>query len=141
MRAKGGVLKLLRLNEPRAHAATMAAVFTAIGLALLFQPGRFANTPSYANLLELLPQWGWAVIYLAVAALKVSAIWRYSIRSLVVAAHMGAIALEGVWWIAFVIRYLTDNGTTVVNVVSWSVFLYLSVRSALMLDQHTGGNG
>lgn len=135
------MLKVLRLNEPRAHVAVIAAVFYAIGITLWLQPARYADTPSYANLLGILPQHAWSLIYVGTASLKVSAIWRYSLRPLVVVSHAVAIALESAWLVAFIIRYLTDSGTTIVNVVSWSVYLYLSVRSALMIDQHTKPGG
>lgn len=129
-------LRLLRLNEPRAHMAIMAVVFCGIGLTLWWQPGRYANTPSYANLLVLLPQHAWSITYLFATALNVVSIWRYSCRALVIGTHTVAIMLVSSWLAAFVIRYLTDDGTTIVNVLSWSVFLYLVVRSALMVDEH-----
>lgn len=129
-------LRLLRINEPRAHMTIMGAVFGVLGLALWFQPERFANTPSYANLLVILPQHVWSVIYLTASALKILSIWRYSIRALVIGTHTIAVMLVSAWLAAFVVRYLTDDGTTIVNVLSWSVFLYLVVRSALMVDDH-----
>ena len=129
-------LRLLRINEPRAHMAILAVAFLAFGVTLWFQPGRYANTPSYANLLVILPQHAWSVIYLGTAALKVVSIWQYTRRALVIVCHTVAIMLLASWLGAFVVRYLTDDGTTIVNVVSWSVFLYLAVRSALMVDEH-----
>jgi hypothetical protein len=127
---------LWRLNEPRAHMTLMMGVFWAIGLTLWFQPGRYANTPSYADLLAILPQHGWSAFYLAAGTLKAASIWRYEQRWLVVVTHTVAIALVGSWLLAFVVRWLTDPGTTIVNVASWSTYLYLVIRSALMLDDH-----
>lgn len=132
-----GPLRLLRLNEPRAHMTIMAVLFGAIGITLWFQPGRYANTPSYANLLAILPQHVWSVIYLTASLLNTLSIWRYSYRGLVVVTHTVAIVLITAWLVAFVVRYLTDAGTTIVNVLSWSTFLYLAVRSALMVDDHS----
>ena len=129
-------LRLLRINEPRAHMTILAVVFAAIGVTLWLQPGRYANTPSYANLLAILPQHEWSVIYLSAAVLNVTAIWQYAHRALVITSHTVAIVLILAWLLAFVIRYLTDDGTTIVNVMSWSVFLYLAFRSALMVDDH-----
>jgi hypothetical protein len=131
------LLRLLRLNEPRAHMTLMAIAFIALGVTLWVQPGRYANTPAYANLIAILPQHAWSAIYLGAAALKVLSIVRYSPRVLLVVTHTVAIILISAWLLAFVVRYLTDDGTTIVNVVSWSTFLYLAVRSALMMDDHT----
>lgn len=121
-------------TEPHAHMAVMAVVFAAIGLTLMLQPSRYANTPSYANLLDIARQQTWSVAYLVAAALKVAAISRPAHRVLAIITHTVAITLVGVWLAAFIIRWLTDDGTTVVNVSSWSVYLYLVVRSALAID-------
>lgn len=134
-------LRLLKLNEPRSHMVILCAVFLAIGITLFLQPDRYTNTPSYANLLEVFRQSTWGVIYLIAAGLQVLCIWRYTHRTLIVVTHTVVITLVSVWLAAFVIRYLTDAGTTVVNVCSWSVFLYLAVRSSLMVDEHIGIQG
>lgn len=130
-------LRVLRLNEPRSHMALMMVAFVAIGVTLIVQPARFGNTPSYANLLDVLPAWAWGGIYLVAAALKLASILNYRVRTLVVVTHTVGISLVLAWLGAFIVRYITDDGTTIVNPVSWSVFLYLVVRSALMLDEHT----
>jgi hypothetical protein len=124
----------IRLTEPRANMAFMAAVFLAIGLTLWVQPQRYANTPSYANLLDILPQHAWGAMYVVVAAVKVAAVWRYTSRVLTVMAYTLGVALVVVWLAAFVVRYFTDDGTTIVNVCSWATYLYLIVRSAIRLD-------
>jgi hypothetical protein len=113
---------------------TFAIAYVAIGAGLLFQPSRFSNTPSYANLLIFTSAGIWGCAYLAVAALMIG--WRVAVRFrwLGVLAHVTAIALTSWWLVAFIVRYLTDNGTTVVNVVSWSVFLSLVIRSMSGLD-------
>lgn len=135
------MLRILKLNEPRSHMALMMAAFTAIGLALVVQPSRFANTPSYANLLAVLPAQAWGGLYLGAAALKLASILNYRLRTLVVVTHTVGISLVLAWLGAFIVRFVTDDGTTIVNPVSWSVFLYLVVRSALMLDEHTDDPG
>lgn len=114
--------------------AVLAVVFTTIGLTLLVQPGRYANTPSYANLLDIARQQTWSVAYLVAAALKVAAICRPAHRLLARITHTVSFILVGVWLAAFVIRWATDDGTTIVNVSSWSVYLYLVVRSALSIN-------
>ena len=114
--------------------AFMSAVFLVIGLTLWFQPERYANTPSYANLLAILPQHAWAAMYVVVAVVKVAALWRYASRVLTVMAYTLGVALVVVWLAAFVVRYLTDDGTTIVNVCSWATYLFLIVRGAIRLD-------
>lgn len=109
--------------------------FTAVGLTLFLQPHRYDNTPSYANLLNVMNQAWWGLIYLVVAAFVFAAVtfWRH--RLLTVAAHTSAAALVLSWLAAFVYRWLTDDGTTIVNVVSWSILLFLVVRSMFQLDE------
>ena len=114
----------------------MSVVFAAIGVGLVAQPCRFANTPSYANLLEIVGPLFWGVTYLVCAALLGLSLlplprrWGWVVA---VVAHTASIALTGSWMAAFIVRYLTDDGTTIVNVASWGVFLALLVRSVLTL--------
>ena len=120
----------------------MAVVFTVIGITLLLQPQRYADTPSYGNLLAIARPQTWAVIYLTVAALKAVCVWRYQhARTLVIVTHTLSIMLVLAWLAAFVVRYATDSGTTIVNVASWSVYLYLLIRSALRVDEHVADVG
>lgn len=134
----GKLRGLLNLDEPRSHMVIMATVFYAIGLTLLWQPGRYYNTPSYANLLAFpYSPYVWGGIYVLTSSIQVLCILRYSSRSLVIFAHTLAITLVLVWLGAFIVRYFTDSGTTIVNVASWSVYLYLTSRSALMWDDCT----
>lgn len=135
------VLRLLKLNEPRSHMVMMTVVFLGIGITLWAQPGRYDNTPSYANLLAVFHQPVWGTIYLIAAALKIACIWRYTNRTLITVTHTVGVTLVSVWLVAFVIRYWTDSGTTIVNVMSWLTYLYLVVRSAMMLDEHVGTKG
>jgi hypothetical protein len=121
-------------------ARIIMAAYLAIGLGLLVQPSRFTRTPSYANLLILAGAPTWGILYL-LSALSL-ALWlglqptqpyepnqpRWGI-----AAHMIPIALTAGWLIAFVVRYLSDTATTIVNVVSWSVFLALLGHSEAMV--------
>ncbi len=108
--------------------------FATFGSTLVVQSARYLNTPSYANLLDIASPQLWGVIYLAVV-LGLALSIRYSgIRPVVVIAHTAAIALDLGWLGAFVVRYLSDSGTTIVNIVSWGVFLALLFRSVLLLD-------
>ncbi len=114
----------------------LIVAYIAIGVGLTLQPSRFANTPSYANLLAFAASQVWGVMYLTVAALLVT--WRLSkVRWLGVTSHTLGIVLTLWWWAAFIIRYITDNGTTIVNIVSWGVFLFLVARSAHWINAET----
>lgn len=117
----------------------VGAAFLALAFGLAVQPERFTRTPAYANLLRILPQSHWAVIYFVVAALIGLSIMLQHVRALEVAAHTLSLALVSTWLVAFVIRYSTDSATTIVNVVSWSVLLYLVILSMLELDDRVGG--
>lgn len=117
---------------------TISTAYSAIGLGLMAQPSRFARTPSYANLLQFAPARAWGAAYLLIAVLLVA--WRLThrvpsvSRRLGVAAHTLATSIT-LWWLAaFVVRYATDDATTIVNLVSWSVFLSLVIRSSGGLD-------
>lgn len=112
---------------------TVVLAFAAIGLGLVLQPARFGETPSYANLLHFAPAEVWGAVYLSVAGLLL--VWRLIQRQWIgVAAHTLASILTLWWLMAFVVRYFTDDATTIVNVVSWTVYLSLVVRSSGGLD-------
>jgi len=126
------------LYRPPGRSVGLIAVtiaYTAFGLGLWLQPDRWAKTPAYALLLDLLPQQVWGTIYLVVAALLAAAVWQCQVWWLAVVAHSLGLALGGGWWIAFVIRWLTDDKTTVVNVVSWGTYVLLLVLSASLLER------
>jgi small-conductance mechanosensitive channel len=109
--------------------ATFAYVL--IGAGLLIQPNRFSRTPAYGNLIRVFPAQTWGVIYLVIAAGlalwvlgRVPAWWG-------IAIHTVAITLVSGWLLAFVVRWITDDSTTIVNVASWSIFLLLTIRSSI----------
>lgn len=128
-------------RRPDRHPAALVAVaYAAIGIALIVQPQRFANTPSYQNLIEIISQLGWGVIYLVCALLLVVPLFPLPRRPrwiLAVTGHTVSIALTGFWLAAFVLRYFTDSGTTIVNLVSWGAYLALLIRSMLNLTDRT----
>jgi hypothetical protein len=137
MRAEGGPMNRWA-RERRTRGRVVLAIFTAIGLALWLQPERWARTPSYGILLELFNQQWWGTCYLFVAALMTGYLIRPQWRSLAVTAHTAAVVLLSVWLVAFIARYFSDSGTTIVNVVSWGAYLYLVVRSAVTIDSEAG---
>lgn len=115
----------------------IALGYAVIGFGLLFQPNRFSRTSSYANLIQLLHAQYWGMIYLLVSVLLAVYVAAVSNRFYAVAVHTIAIMLTGLWLAAFVIRYATDSATTTVNIVSWSVFLFLLIRSGTLIDEST----
>lgn len=124
-------------RRPDWHPAVLMSVsFTVIGFALVLQPARFAATPSYRNLLEIVGQMEWGLAYLGCAVMLGMSLMPLPRRqkwAVAVAAHTVSIALTSFWLVAFIVRYLTDSNTTAVNCVSWTVFLALLVRSVLTL--------
>lgn len=130
----GGMDRPPRRRRRTVSLLTVAVGYGAIGVALWLQPSRWHNTPSYANLLSILSTEVWGGIYLAVSAVMLAAVWQVRSRVLVVTAHTVAIALTGSWLLGFLVRYFTDSGTTIVNVVSWSTFLIFLIRSAVIID-------
>jgi hypothetical protein len=109
------------------------AAYFIIGLTLILQPDKYASTPSYANLIYILPSWLWGVIYLITVVFLIFSQLFVTPLYIGVTAHTVAIALTTVWFLAFVVRYFTDEGTTIVNVVSWGVFLTMLIVSAARL--------
>jgi hypothetical protein len=104
-----------------------------IGLGLVFQPQRFHRTPSYANLLHIAPAPTWGALYLFVAALLITWTIRQAPHWWGIAVHTVAVMLTAGWLGAFVVRWLTDGATTIVNVASWAVFLALVIKSAVAI--------
>lgn len=122
------------MRSRKGPAIQIAIAYFVIGIALWLQPTRWANTPSYANLLQLASTQVWGSIYLAAAILLFAAVRYRSRRWVLVVGHTVAIALTAAWFLAFVVRYATDDGTTIVNVVSWGVFLSRLIQSSIILD-------
>jgi hypothetical protein len=122
------------LGEARSHMLWMSMIFTAYGITLIVQPGRYANTPAYGNLLEVFSQTVWGVLYLAGAVSAVLSFLLYRRKVLVYVGLFAAGMVLLSWWLAFDTRYVTDKGTTIANVLSWGTYLYLIVRSAITVD-------
>lgn len=124
----------LWFSEARTHMLFMACSFLAFGITLWFQPGRYFNTPSYANLLQVASTSAWGSMYLFCAVLLLIVTFRRRVKVISIIAHGISLALMLWWLVAFIIRYATDDGTTIVNVISWSTYTYLLVRSALLIS-------
>lgn len=125
-----------QLGEARAHMIALFAVCSFLALGLWFQPSRFSKTPAYANLLTLFPQYIWANLYAIVAILLAALIVFYDKPLLGAITFTATITLLLVWWSVFIVRWITDAGTTDVNVISWGVFLYLAMRAAWLTARH-----
>lgn len=113
----------------------MALANTGFGVGLWFQSQRWSNTPAYALLLDVFPTQAWGTIYLAVALVMALTIRWHRNWPLGVMAHTLGIALATTWWFAFIVRYLTDDGTTIANPISWGVQLLVLGGSSLCLYQ------
>ena len=111
----------------------IAIAYLGFGFGMLFQPDRFSSTPAYGNLIEVFDIRIWAGCYLVAAVLLAFYISLHTSRLFGIIAHIVALIVTSVWWLAFLIRWLTDDKTTVVNVVSWLVFLLVIARSASLI--------
>jgi hypothetical protein len=120
-----------QLRSP--SAIVLTSILLVLGLALIFQSGRWSHTPAYGNLLLILSADVWGCIYLAAALFMLIALFLEH-RVLSKAAHTCAFIVFAVWEGAFIIRYLTDSSTTVANVVAWAAYLFITIRSAQLID-------
>lgn len=132
------VRRIIGLNEPPLHLAVCCAVYIVFGADLWLQPSRWDHTPAYGNLLDIFNQRTWGTVYLIIATVMVLSMWRRHERVLAVLAHTLAIMLAAAWWVAFIVRWATDAGTTIVNVANWAVLLFLLIYSAVRLDRYYG---
>lgn len=111
----------------------IALAYLGFAAGMLFQPERFSSTPAYGNLIDVLDIRVWGACYLVTALLLSGYISLLTSRLFGIVAHTVTLIVTGVWWLAFVIRWLTDDSTTVVNMVSWLVFLLVTARSASLI--------
>jgi hypothetical protein len=117
----------------------VTVMFFAFGLTMLLQPGRYNNTPSYANLIQIAGLTTWGVAYLIASLMMASFFAYFRSEWFAVAAHSFAFMLSAVWLGAFVVRYATDDGTTIVNVCSWTAFTILILHSSLRINATISG--
>lgn len=123
--------------DVRIPASIISAAYMIFGLALWLQPGRWSRTPAYGILLDLFPQQVWGSIYIVVALVLALSVWVTNAHSVGIAAHAVAIALTTVWLTAFVVRWVTDSATTVVNPVNWSVLLAVLIYSMSLVSKRS----
>lgn len=126
-------LRLL-FSTTSVNMTVIAVSYAVFAWSLWFQPGRWAATPAYVDLLQIMPQHAWAAAFAAVAAaLAVAYTFRRRRLPAVIALTLAGM-MTTAWCAAFVIRWLTSPATTPETWVSWAVFDYLIVRSWLLLD-------
>jgi hypothetical protein len=112
----------------------LIAILGALGLALIFQSARWSRTPAYGNLMLIFPAHVWGYIYLAAAVLTLIGLMM-EIRAVSVAGHTLSFILLGMWTGAFVVRWITDSSTTIANVVAWTAYFVLVIRSGGLLKR------
>lgn len=105
------------------------AILGVLGTALWLQPLRWTRTPAYGILIHVASVQVWGTVYL-LAALGLIAALAIPLRALTVIAHTFATILLLIWAFAFIVRYVSDSATTIVNVVSWTSYLFIVMRSA-----------
>lgn len=128
------VTSVPRLWRPPVQTIAVTIILAVFGVALVTQSDRWARTPAYGNLLHIFSADMWGAVHLGVAATMVAGMLLPAYRVVRVAAHTLAGVLFLVWESAFVIRYLTDSSTTIVNVVSWSVYVMLAIWAMRLID-------
>ena len=126
------------LGAARAHMLVITAAYGIFAVSLVVQPARWAATPAYANLLAIMPQRTWGVLFAVTAVMLATAVRLHSLRWLSVTALSLGLAITTTWLAAFVIRWLTSGSTTPETWVSWAVFEYLLIRALVLLGNKEG---
>lgn len=115
--------------------ALICVAYTVYGLGMVMQPARFASTPAYGILTQLLDIRWWGGAYLLIAGLFAVYTVVVTGRVFGIVTHMLALLVTAMWLLAFIVRWLTDSNTTVVNVASWLVLTLLIARSATLITE------
>lgn len=131
----------LNIESPTWPASVIAGAYGLLGLAMLGQPHRFVVTAPFGILLDIMPIRAWGAAHLAVAALFLLYVAVAPGRTAALAAHIAGFVLTTLCLIAFVVRYITDPGTTPTNAISWLVYLFVLARSASLIPRVTARHG
>jgi hypothetical protein len=78
----------------------------------------------------------WGYVYLGASAVMAAFLAARQHRLFGVLAHTAVFVLLLGWEFGFIVRYLTDSATTIVNVVSWATYIGIVIWSALLIDRH-----
>lgn len=132
--AVGHELTTHALRRPK-QTIGLAVILLALGGDMVLRSSRWYRTPSYGNLLKIMSADAWGAVYLSVALVVVAGLVLKTNRVIRLAGHTLAFVLLLGWEFAFVIRSITDSGTTIANVVSWGTFLTLAVWSGQLIDR------
>lgn len=116
--------------------ALICVAFLLYGLGMVLQPNRFTRTPAYGTLTAVLDIRWWGVIYLVSAVTFGVYTLLVTGRNFGIVTHILGLLVTSVWLAAFLIRWLTDWDTTVVNVGSWLVLTIIIARSATLIPPH-----
>lgn len=116
----------------RTNMLFIVGAYLVLGLSLICQPARWAATPAYHNLLELMPQQAWGALFAVLAVLLACAAWRHGTRWLTRAALTAGIAVTTFWCAAFIVRWATSANTTPETWVSFASFDYLLLRTLML---------
>jgi len=112
----------------------VSIAFLGFGITMILQPHRYKNTPSYKNLIQMESLTFWGICYLVIGiAWIIFMLWiRNDKVGLLV--HTFASMITAVWVVIFIVRWITDSGTTIVNVINWGVLLTLTIWSGVWID-------
>lgn len=138
VRVPAAVRAIRTLGATRSNMVVIAVAYTVFAVSLLAQPARWALTPAYHDLLEILPQDVWGVMFAVVSALLAASVClhhrRRRLRWLPVTALSAALAITTCWCAGFVVRWATSPDTTPETWVSWAIFDFILLRALLRLD-------
>jgi hypothetical protein len=131
------VRAIRRLGAARANMAVIAVAYGVFAVSLLAQPARWGLTPAYHDLLEIMPQDVWGVMFTVVSVLLAAGAYlhrRRGFRWLPVTALSAALAITTCWCAGFVVRWATSPDTTPETWVSWAIFDFILLRALALLD-------
>lgn len=124
-----------RADSPGWPGAEVAYVLTALGLAMITQPERFEYSEAFGGIIRFLDIRIWGAVYVLVGALFVGYLVGFPGRgaAMVIVAHTAGSVLTISWLMAFAFQWLTDQTTTAVTTIMWSMLLFLIIRSAILV--------
>lgn len=67
------------------------------------------------------------------AVVMMLSVWQHESWRIGLIAHILPVLLAVTWWMAFLIRRITDDRTTIVNVGSWAVMIAILVFSITVM--------
>lgn len=124
-----------RITDPLMTAVILVTVSVCLGFGLLLQASRWSATPAYANLLAILSAPAWGLIYLLLGAVIGTVAAVDDLRRFSLWVHAPMFGLLAFWDVAFIVRWWTDDHTTIANVLAWSVYLFTAVRSSVAVAE------